>query len=515
MVAFLPPGQGGHAYPITTNTTSSVRSLHHDSADVLRALYHCPPAELAAHRARYARLTNLFGTSYPGMKPQFIVRAPGRVNLIGEHTDYNGYPVFPMAIDRDFVFVIGPGSGKTIRLQNEDSSYAAKSFEAAAPVPPFPQGDWGNYVKAAVNEILETGLVDLGRAIGFDAIVGGTIPESAGLSSSSAIVVASALAFLAANNTKVETKVLADLLARAERYVGSEGGGMDQAVSLLAETGSALQIDFFPLRTKPVPLPDDIVFVVCNSLIRAPKSESVRYAYNRRVIECRAATALLAHAIEQQTGTKTSAQRLADLSPVRLGIEPSTLNRWAREAIGEQPLSLRDIAQRLQRTPEGVEQELCMLRDGSLLNEPPEGFRVWQRYRHVVTEAERVRLMAQALQEGDQTEIGSLMNQSHASCRDDYEISCPELESLVGLALEHGALGARLTGAGFGGCTVNAVEAGSVERFFQGMTRDYFEGYVKQEKGRAFTGYRSIQDVLFLCRASMGAGFWPAADFLG
>jgi N-acetylgalactosamine kinase len=366
-----------------------------------------------------------------------------------------------------------------------------------------------------VNGILEAGLVDPKKALGFDAIVGGTIPESAGLSSSSALVVASALAFLAANNTKVETRTLADLLARAERYVGSEGGGMDQAVSLLAEAGKALKIDFFPLRTKPTPLPEGIIFVVCNSLIRAPKSESVRYAYNRRVIECRLATALLAKAVEGKTGRTISPKRLADLSAAQLGVDPATLDGWAREIIGERSLSLIDIAQRLGKTPESLEKEACTLRDRSTLKEPPDGFRVWNRYRHVVTEAERVHRMERALQEGNLAEIGSLMNQSHASCRDDYEISCPELEALVAIAREHGALGARLTGAGFGGCTVNAVPRENIEQFMPGVTAEYYEGYVKRETEEVFTGYRDLRDVLFPCRASMGAGYWPASELMG
>jgi N-acetylgalactosamine kinase len=492
-----------------------VRSLHHDSADVLHALYNCPPGELAAHRTRYERLYHLFGTHYPGSKAQYIVRAPGRVNLIGEHTDYNGYPVFPMAIDRDFVFVIGAAAGPAIQIQNEDPAFEPRTFDPVFPMPAYQQGDWGNYVKAAVNGILEAGLVDRNHARGFDAMVGGTIPESAGLSSSSALVVASALAFLAANNLKVETGSLADLLAKAERYVGSEGGGMDQAVSLLAEAGKALMIDFFPLKTRPTPLPEEIVFVVCNSLIRAPKSESVRYEYNRRVIECRIATALLAKAVEGKTGRTLSVQRLADLSPERLGLAPEILSGWAQEIIGERPLSLIDVAQRLGKKAEDVEHEVCTLRDGSTLKAPPDGFRVWNRYRHVVTEAERVRLMAQALQERNLNEIGSLMNQSHASCRDDYEISCPELEVLVSIAREHGALGARLTGAGFGGCTVNAVPKDRVEQFMSSMTADYYGGYVKRDKGGAFTGYRNLQDVLFPCRASMGAGCWPAAELMG
>jgi N-acetylgalactosamine kinase len=452
--------------------------------EVLRGIYNCSSGELSSHRARYERLYKLFGIRFPGYGPQFIVRAPGRVNLIGEHTDYNGYPVLPMAIDRDFIFIIAARSDSSVELQNENPLFGQRTFAAGFPVAPSQQGDWANYVKGAVHGVLEAGLVDPKNAVGFQALVGGTIPESAGLSSSSALVVASALAFLEVNKVEANRKVLADLLARAERYVGSEGGGMDQAVSLLAEPGKALRIDFFPLRTETVRLPQEITFVVCNSLIRAPKSETVRYAYNCRVIECRLARALLSNVVAKKAGKINAATRLADLSAERLGMEPGVLNEMALKGIGELPLSLKEIARRLGKTVEKVERENCTLRDGTLLKEPSEGFRVWNRYHHVVTEAERVNLAAKALQDGAVAEIGTLMNHSHASCRDDYEISSPELEALVSIARDHGALGARLTGAGFGGCTVNAVSSGSVEQFVRGVTADYYQGYVKPEKGR-------------------------------
>ena len=492
-----------------------MHSLQHGPLEVLQGIYNCSSGELSSRLARYERLYKLFSARFPGYGPQFIVRAPGRVNLIGEHTDYNGYPVLPMAIDRDFVLIIAARSDSSVELQNENPLFGERTFAAGFPVAPSHQGDWANYVKAAVHGVLEAGLVDPKNAVGFQALVGGTIPESAGLSSSSALVVASALAFLEANKAKVDRQILADLLARAERYVGSEGGGMDQAVSLLAEPGKALRIDFFPLRTEAVRLPEEITFVVCNSLIRAPKSDTVRYAYNRRVIECRLARALLSNVVAQKTGKSNAAIRLSDLSAKRLGMEPGVLNEMALEGIGELPLSLQDIAHRLGETVETVERDNCALRDGTLLKEPSEGFRVWNRYRHVVTEAERVNLAAKALQDGTIAEIGSLMNHSHASCRDDYEISCPELEALVSIARDHGALGARLTGAGFGGCTVNAVPSEKVEQFVQGVTADYYQGYVKQEKGREFTSYHDLRDVIFPCRATAGAGTWPAEQLIG
>jgi N-acetylgalactosamine kinase len=483
--------------------------VQRDLSEELRQIYNCSPDELLLHTARYERLLNLYRLSFSGQNPTFIVRAPGRVNLIGEHTDYNGYPVMPMAIDRDFVFVLAPSSSGVIDIVNESPSFERRTINARFPVPPYQQGDWGNYVKAAVHGILEAGWVDPKNVTGFQAFVGGTIPESAGLSSSSALVVASALAFLAANNTQVEKEQLAELLARAERYVGSEGGGMDQAVSLLAEPGKALKIDFFPLRTQPVSLPENLSFVVCNSLIRAPKSESLRYAYNRRVIECRLATALVAKTVEERSGKNSQPQRLADLSGEKLGLEQRTVDKIVAQAIGERPLSLKDVSYFLGETAEAVQQRLCTLRDGSVLAEPPEGFKIWNRYKHVVSEAQRVESAAGAFQAGDVSAVGSLMNASHVSCRDDYEISCPELEVLVSVGREVGAVGARLTGAGFGGCTVNAVPSNQVRQFIDRVTIAYYHEYVRQEKEKPFTKYTNLHDVVFVCRATTGAGAWP------
>ena len=483
--------------------------MQRNLSEELRRIYRCSPDELLAHTSRYDRLLTFYRSNFSGPNPVFLVRAPGRVNLIGEHTDYNGYPVMPMAIDRDVVFVCTPRKDATIEIINEASSFQRRTFDARFPVAPYTQGDWGNYVKAAVHGILNAGLLNPKTALGFQAIIGGTIPESAGLSSSSALVVASALTFLAANRKEVDKEELAELLAHAERYVGSEGGGMDQAVSLLAEAGKALKIDFFPLRTEPVSLPQNLSFIVCNSLIRAPKSESIRYAYNRRAVECRLATALIAGAVHERWGKMVESNRLADLSGERLGHEQRTVDKIVAQAVGESPLFLKEISRLLREPAEIVQKRYCTLGDGTVLVEPPDGFKIWNRYRHVVSEARRVNDAAGALGAGENTVVGELMNQSQASCRDDYEISCPELEALVSIAREHGAIGSRLTGAGFGGCTVNAVPMNRVDNFIRGVTAAYYQGYVQREKGRPFTQYTNLQDVMFLCRATTGAGAWP------
>lgn len=482
-------------------TTSTEQQL----AQFIQRSYAAPAGEVVARLPRFTELVRQFSKAFGTGAPHAIVRAPGRVNIIGEHTDYNGYPVFPMAIDRDVVMAVSASSDQTVEVVNTNPRYERCLFEARFPLEPYSQGDWGNYIKAAVNGILEAKIVDRQRALGFRAVVGGTIPESAGLSSSSALVVAAALAFLTSNNTTIGTQTLADLLAHAERYVGSEGGGMDQAVSLLAEARKGLKIDFFPLRTQSIDLPTDLEFVVCNSLIRAPKTESAQYAYNRRVVECRLAAVLLSKALSDRTGKGRRTTLLADMSPDKLKMDEREVNAIAEQAIGEEPLSLAEISQRLQEPVEAVRARCLTLKSGGFLAEPREGFLVWKRYRHVVTEGRRVEAAVQALQAGNTEIFGELMNQSHSSCRDDFEISCPELDALASISRLNGALGARLTGAGFGGCTVNAVPTARVDEFIRRVTSEYYEGFVTQHRGREFIRVQDRGDAIFRSRASSGA----------
>lgn len=472
----------------------------------IQRIYGCSTDEIPARLGRYNDLVRLFSTTFNAGSPHYIVHAPGRVNLIGEHTDYNGYPVLPMAIDRDFVFAMSSSPDLTIEVVNRDPSYERRIFQAQLPIEPYNHGDWGNYIKAAVNGILEAGILEQRGAVGFQAVIDGNIPESAGLSSSSALLVASALAFLAANKAQVEPQALADLLAHSERYVGSEGGGMDQAVSLLAEPSKALKIDFFPLRTKPVRLPDTVTFIVCNSLLRAPKSENARYAYNRRVVECRLAAAFLSKALSEKLGRRIRTTLLADLSAEKLEIEEREIDALARQVIGEQPLLLAEVSHRLGESIDAVKTNYCTLKSGGLIAEPEDGFHVLKRYRHVVTEARRVERAADALEQGKVDKLGFLMDESHSSCRDDYEISCLELEMLVSIAREHGALGARLTGAGFGGCTVNIVPKDQVDDFIRAVTEEYYEGFIKAKSDRPVVEVKSLTDVIFPCHASSGAG---------
>jgi galactokinase len=358
-----------------------------------------------------------------------LVRAPGRVNLLGEHTDYNGLPVLPMAIDRAVYVAAWRGRGPRVHARNLDPALGARSFGAAPRIRRSAAGDWANYLKAAAQAAAADG------AAGVEMILGSDLPAGAGLSSSSALVVASTLAALAVHGRDPDRLALAERLAVAERYVGTHSGGMDQAVILLAEAGRALAIDFFPLRARPVALPAGHAVAVAHSLVRAEKSGNARAAYNRRVRECRHAARVLAHALGVEL------ERLGDL----------------RTAFPGRPLT--DLVARL---PDLLPDELVA------------------RVRHVLTEAERVVTAVRELEAGTSADpgalLGDLMNASHASCRDDYAISVPELDALVDAARAAGARGARLTGAGFGGCVVSLVPAGEIPRFLARLDERFYRG---------------------------------------
>ncbi len=374
--------------------------------------------------------------------------APGRVNLIGEHTDYNGLPVLPIAIDRDLRTDFRAVGEPVVRLDNTAARFAPFSFRLDKPVGRAPQGDWSNYVRAAARGLQEHG-VEL--RCGIEGTVTGSVPIAMGLSSSSALVVASALALLKANGVAVtgvpepadRTAVgaapesaegaagrtelmlsrleLAALTARAERFVGLEGGGMDQTVCLHGVPGHALRIDFDPLRVMPVPVPEGWRWVVASSLVRAEKSRGARAAYNERARQCREAL-----------------QGLEDALTYRDLVADDDLEELMRSA---------------RRTLAPV---------------------LFRRLRHVVTEGRRVALAEVAMRGGDMGRFGDLMVRSHESLRDDYEVSTEELDAVVAVMLDAGAAGARLTGAGFGGCAVALCDPATVAPVMQALAERFY-----------------------------------------
>jgi N-acetylgalactosamine kinase len=471
------------------------------------------PADSERVISRYKNLTTAHTSRFNSSQLN-AARAPGRVNLIGEHTDYNGLPVFPMAVNRDMAAIFSPRSDRKVVMINTEPSFTERSFDIEQSIPPYPAGDWGNYCKAALQGLLDyyrQKRRSAERFRGFEATVDGDIPIAAGMSSSSALVVLCALIFLTANSLDLHTTPegrleLADLLAGAERYVGTQGGGMDQAISLMGRRGHAVRIDFFPLRTWMAPLPQNYSIVVADSTVKAAKTAEALDKYNRRPIECRLAAAVLKRIFSERYGREVPISLLGDLKEEKLAVAESEIWKIADAALHEDPYTLAEIAVVLGQSPEKTAALYCNKMDGSIFPEPAGGFKLQQRYRHVIEEGRRVEQSVRALEAGDIAGFGELMNRSHQSCRDLYEISCPELDRLVETAREAGALGSRLTGAGFGGCTVSLVENSQVEAFIPQVIQAYYRDCLGRED-------REFGTLIFPCQAAGGAGVFTSAEF--
>ncbi|MBI2844253.1 MAG: galactokinase [Armatimonadetes bacterium] len=455
-------------------------------------------ADLRYQRARYASALARCLNAFPDLKKLGIGRAPGRVNLIGEHTDYNGLPVLPMAIERDTVVLFSPRKDRRVNLVNTSFYFPPRSFDISRRIRPYAYGNWGNYAKAAAQALQE---VSHGQLCGMDACVMGDVPVGSGLSSSSSLVVAIAVALAATNDIYVHPVDFAELLGRGESsYTGTEDGGMDHAVSLLASPGKPLKIDFFPLNVYEVPFPQDYSFVVCNSLIAAEKSGAVRNAYNRRVIECRLGVALLREILKDVIGTERDLTYLGGLRH----ISPRKLSS-AIDSLPDAALSLRQVAKLAGIPVSRIRGSALRLGNGETLTEPREGFKIKQRVRHVLTEGRRVEQAVSAIERGDMKSFGRLLNESHESCATDYEVSTPELDALVEMCREEGALGARLTGAGFGGCAISLVHDRDAADLMSAVIARYYHDYLPRERKESPISIISLEDAIFACKPCGGA----------
>ncbi len=372
---------------------------------------------------RTAALQHAFAEEFGSPAGTHLVRAPGRVNLMGDHTDYNGLPVMPMAIQRDMMLLARERSDGRVNMASADPRFTPRVFELSGELDRYAVGDWGNYAKAAGRALAER----FGPLRGFDAVVSSSIPIAAGLSSSSALVMAVALAILDLADVAIGAPQLMQLVAEAERYVGTKGGGMDQAICLGAQPGTASRIDFNPLRLTPTSVPRHWRFVVAFSGVRAEKSGVTMDEYNSRTRECKQA-----------------------LNAAAAVVGASEISTYAGLMSG---VPVDDLLAAL-------EQEL----DGLLL----------KRLRHVVTEATRVTHAETAMKQGDIAEFGELMSQSHRSLRDDLAVSTVELDTLTDIAVNAGAVGARLTGAGFGGCVVALCSAEKVGQVMDALEHEYY-----------------------------------------
>lgn len=487
---------------------TAIESAPNEVSAHLVSVYPSPPLN------RLYRLLQFFAAEYPHRDTVSVLRAPGRVNLIGEHTDYNGLPVMPMALDKDILVAFTPRNDNTVTITNPD--FQKRSFSIEEEIPAYETGDWGNYIKAGVQRIVrlmlensnEKSLETLRRqgdpVRGFDASFLGSIPIGAGLSSSSAMVVASAMVFMECNGLTIDSIALAEQMAEAEWYVGTQGGGMDQAACLLSRKNRALKIDFFPLRVRPVTLPGDYSIVVADSLVTASKTKEARLLYNTRPAECRAATALLANHLHQTEKTNvTDIQRIGDICN-RIGCTKTV--KIIEETFTKDRYSKTEIAFILGLTVKEVDSLFFTTKANDTIPEPPEGFPLGARARHVVTEAIRVEKSEEALQNMDVETFSEQINGSWRSCRDDYEIGHPAIDDIITIARRAGSKASRLTGAGFGGCTIHLVGNDQVPTFIDTLKREYYE--------RAILNYReaaeriqktSLEEVLFSASPSAGA----------
>lgn len=420
------------------------------------------------------RLTELFREAYPDAGQPFICRAPGRVNLIGEHMDYNGLPVLPMAIQQEIVIAFAGRQDARITMKNVSAAFKEVSFQNAPSIPPSGQGSWENYCKAAVQGL--NNHFEVTKFPGMDLLITADLPMAAGLSSSSALVVACSLAYLAVLDIQLEKdisrKELADLLARAEHYVGTRGGGMDQACILHGDPGHACKIDFFPLRVELAPLPEDCAIVVCDSMVKVEKSGAGLQRFNAGPRLCALACALVEKQAQEEFGEEIALNRLGDLWLGPLCLLHGEGRELCMRAVPEERTTLKQAAERLGLSEAEVREKYI-----ADTPEPAEGFPLQARLRHQITEYRRVETARDALQAGAAEEFGQLMNASHGSCAHDFGISSPDLDKLVECAREAGALGARLTGAGFGGATVNLVPNHLVDTFIERVTRSYYQEY--------------------------------------
>jgi N-acetylgalactosamine kinase len=444
------------------------------------------------------KLKGQFHAAYPENGEPAVCRAPGRVNLIGEHTDYNGLPVLPMTIDTGIYVAFAPRKDALVRMRNVDVAFPDVEFTNDAAIASSPTGSWDNYCKAAVQGLNRH--LKLARFPGMDMLVSGDIPISAGLSSSSALVVACALAYLRVTGKTLGKDMprleLAEVLAEAEHYVGTRGGGMDQATIMLGGQDAACKIDFFPLRYEKVPLPTGYAVVVSNSLVKATKTGDALHRYNAGPRLSQLICALVGRQIERKYGAGVTISRLGDLVYGDLCLTIEEVQELFAQTFPAKRTTLDEAARQLDMKPQEVRDKWL-----GALREPESGFPLQSRARHQLTEYRRVEAARDALLEGNAALLGELMNASHESCARDYEVSCPELDVLTSIARNAGALGSRLTGAGFGGCTVSLVRDKTVDEFCDIVRRKYHVEHL----GPRADGYP--QPHIFTARASAAAGY--------
>ena len=364
-----------------------------------------------------------------GVQPR-IFGAPGRVNLIGEHTDYNEGFVMPAAINYSTFVALAPREDRTITVR---SDHFPDTAELHLDRPTKSRQHWSDYPLGVAVKLAEAGQ----RLKGANLLIHGEVPIGSGLSSSAAIEVSTALALLENAGLSIDRLELAKICQKAENeFVGIRSGVMDQFIACFGKKDHAVMLDCRSLESTLLPLPKDVKLVACNTMVKHQLASS---EYNTRREQCEA-------------GVRILSQNLPNIRSLR-------------------DVSLKDLEDHGSGLPEVI----------------------YRRCRHVISENDRVLRAAIALRSDELSTFGKLMAQSHQSLRDDYEVSCKELDLMVEFANEvPGCIGARMTGGGFGGATINLVTSEAVEEFSAKVSEHYAEA-------------TNIQAEIYVCSAADGA----------
>jgi len=368
-----------------------------------------------------------------GGEPEVLVRAPGRVNLIGEHTDYNDGFVLPVAIDRDIMVASRSRDDDLARIYSLD--FGAMAQFSLDDICYDSENKWSNYPRGVARFLQEEGY----ELRGLEAVVTGDIPQAAGLSSSAAMEVAMAMTFEKISGLEIDPVKMALICQKAEnQFVGVNCGIMDQFISRMGRKDHALLLDCRSLAFELVPLHfEGIKIVVCNTGVKRGLVDS---EYNKRRSEC-------------ERGVEILEEFLPGIKALR-------------------DVDIDDFYRYRSHLPEVTE----------------------KRCGYVIKEDLRVLESVEALEDNDLVKFGFLMNESHLGLRDEYEVSCPELDAMVEIAWDtDGVLGSRMTGAGFGGCTVTLALEDAVEELIEKVNKEYPER----------TG---LQPEIYVCSAEDGAG---------
>jgi len=464
--------------------------------------------------SRWTRLLETFKKHY-AHPPDFVARAPGRVNIIGEHIDYSRFSVLPSAIEPDLLIAASAEYQQEntsdnrpihVRAINLNPSYpeATFTYQPTAGKIPIGNGGWSDYLKSAFNTSLDHLTSDstageLRLPTSIELLIDGTVPAGSGLSSSAAITTAAVLAVLYIHQTpnhSIPKSLVASLAIAAEQACGVSVGGMDQSASVFGQPAKLLHIEFTPtIQVVPLQLPSKpaTTFIIANSLVTSTKLDSAKEQYNLRVVECRIATRMLWEKLMgkgKQGGPPKDLRELAErYSPPQEPI-PLAIQRLL-DALSADPTLLggphhgfthHNILQLLSINQHQFDAEIL----AGMVVEPPGGiYKPYIRARHVLNEALRVYKFRELLERtegsGDGTgseltiqKIGELMRESQASCRADYECSCEALDKLVAIGEAHGSLGSRLTGAGWGGSSVHLVRDADTSRVIQALVDQYY-----------------------------------------